>query len=201
MPWILWSALRRSTTPSNSPSVVSFRSLIVSWYKPASSHAFPFILTYTCEAGFSPTSTTASPGVTPRALSAPISQTSSARISRPIAVPSMSFALLGNVHRPCLAYHHDLDLPRILHVLLNAARDALGEVVRRAVVDRGRRDHDAHLPARLDREHLLHPRELARDALQVRHPLHVGLERFAPRPRSRARNGIRRLYDHADRRA
>src|SRR5256885_1810733 len=128
MPWILWSALRRSTTPSNSPSVVSFRSLIVSWYKPASSHAFPFILTYTCEAGFSPTSTTASPGVTPRALSAPISPASTARISRPIAVPSMSLALLGNVHRPRLAHHHDLDLPRILHVLLDAPRARLPEV-------------------------------------------------------------------------
>src|SRR5438876_680286 len=77
--------------------------------------------TYTCDAVLSPTSITASPGVMPFFLSAAISVPSSARIAAPIAFPSISLA--GNADRPCFADHHDFDLPRVLQLALDLARD------------------------------------------------------------------------------
>src|SRR5437773_1110484 len=105
MPWILGSPLRRSMTASSSASVACLGSRMVSWCRPASPQALPFMRTYTWEAGLSPTRTTASPG------------------------------------------------------------------------------------------------ELPGDALQVRHALHVGLERLAPRAGAGSRHRVCGLDDHADRRA
>src|SRR6266705_2539233 len=198
MPWIRWSALRRSTRASRSPSVVSWGRRMVSWYSPAASQAFPFMRTYVAEAALSPTSTAASPGVTPRARSARISPWSSARIASPTAVPSMILA--GKIHRAGLADHHDLDLTGILELPLDLAGDLLGELTRPAVVDRVRGDHDAHLPARLDGVDLFDPAELARDLLELCEQLDVGLERLAPGAGPRARHRIRRLHDDADER-
>src|SRR5690349_3251207 len=182
---------------SSSASLVSCGSRMVSWCSPASSHALPFMRTYVADAGLLPTRTAARPGWTPRAARARISVLSSARIAPPMAVPSISLA--GKVHRARLADHHDLDLARILEVALDLARDLLGELARLAVVDRGGGNDHAHLSAGLDREHLLHARELGGDLLELGEPFDVGLEGLAPRTRSRPRNRDRKLHDHADR--
>src|SRR5213596_744781 len=102
-------------------------------------------------------------------------------MASPTAVPSMSLA--GKIHRAGLADHHHLDLAGVLELALDLARDLLGQLARLAVVDRVRSHDDAHLPARLDREHLFDARELARDLLQLGEPLDVRLERFAARAR------------------
>src|SRR3989454_542209 len=154
--------------------------------------------TYVVDAGLSPTRTAARPGVIPRERSRRISPRSSARIASPTAAPSMSLA--GKIHRAGLADHHHLDLAGVLELALDLARDLLGKLARLAVVDRVRGHHNAHFPARLDREHLFHARELARDLLQLGEPLDVRLERLAARSRPRAGHGVGRLHDHADRR-
>src|SRR5205814_2431583 len=87
--------------------------------------------TYVAEAGLSPTRTAARPGVTPRAASARSSPSSSPRIARPTAVPSMSLA--GKVHRAGLADDDDLDLSRVLQLALDLARDQVGELAGLAV--------------------------------------------------------------------
>src|SRR5712692_1822884 len=154
--------------------------------------------TYVVDAGLSPTRTAAIPGVIPSARSRRISPWSSARMASPTAVPSMRLA--GKIHLAGLADHHHLDLAGVLQLALDLAGDLLGELGRLAVVDRVRGHHHAHLPARLDREHLFHARELARDLLQLGEPLDIRLERLAARPRPRAGHGVGRLHDHADRR-
>src|SRR5207249_103150 len=88
--------------------------------------------TYVCEAGFSPTSTAASPGVTPRRFRSRISPWSSPRIALPMAVPSMSLA--GKIHRARLADDDDLDLAGILQLALDLAGDLVVQLGRRAVV-------------------------------------------------------------------
>src|SRR5882724_4063565 len=183
---------------SSSASVISGLSRIVSWYSPASSHAFPFMRTYVVDAGLSPTRTAASPGVIPLERSRRISPWSSARMVSPTAVPSMSLA--GKIHRAGLADHHHLDLSGVLELALDLAGDLLGEHARLPVVDRVRGHHHAYLSPRLDRKHFFYARELARDLLQLGESLDVGLERLAARPRSRPGHGVRRLHDHADRR-
>src|SRR4051812_45748537 len=96
---------------------------------PASRDAFSLAPTYTALAGSSPTSTTLSPGVTPRAFSAATSAATSARIFFASSVPLISCALAitsaGKVHRPCLADQHHLDLSGILQLGLDAPRDLL----------------------------------------------------------------------------
>src|SRR5258705_6753977 len=92
---------------------------------PASSQAFPFILTYTWLAGSSPARITARPGVIPLPFSFSISGTNSALICRPMAVPSISLA--GKTHRPGLADYHHLDLPRILQLALDPPGNLLGQ--------------------------------------------------------------------------
>src|SRR5437868_1967312 len=63
---------------------------------PTSRHALLLPRTYTCDAGSSPTSTTASPGVTPRARSAATSSRTSSRTFAEIALPSMSISLFSH---------------------------------------------------------------------------------------------------------
>src|SRR5687767_9522438 len=137
--------------------------------------------TYTCEAALSPTSTTASPGVTPPLLRVAISRASSRRMAFPIAVPSISSA--GNIHRPRLPDDHHLDLPRILQLMLDLPGDVRAQLARVRVVHTVGRDDDAYLPACLDRENLFHPGELRRELLQLGETLDVGLECLAPSPR------------------
>src|SRR5437773_1495320 len=146
----------------------------------------------------SPTDTAASPGITPLALSSRISPWSSARIASPMVWPSISLA--GKIHRPGLADDDHLDLARVLELALDLAGDLIRQLARLGVVDGVRGYDDAHLASRLDRDHLLHTGEVARDLLELGEPLHVCLERFAPRPGARARDGVRGLNDHADRR-
>src|SRR5438876_571439 len=132
----------------------------------------------------------------PRAARVRISPWSSARIAPPTAVPSISLA--GKVHRTRLADDHDFDLPRVLELALDLARDQLGELARLAVVDRvGRHDH-AHLPTGLDREHLLDPRELRRNLFELREPLDVRLERLSSRAGTGPGDGVGGLHDDAD---
>src|SRR5439155_2500331 len=183
---------------SSSASVVSGLSRIVSWYRPASSHAFPFMRTYVVDAALSPTRTAARPGVIPRERSRRISPRSSARIASPTAAPSMSLA--GKIHRAGLADHHHLDLAGILELALDFAGDLLGQLARLAIVDRVRSHDHAHLAARLDGEHLFDARELAGDLLQLGEPLDIRFERLAPGSRPGAGHGVGRLHDHADRR-
>src|SRR5438552_10537694 len=154
--------------------------------------------TLVVDAGWSPTSSAASPGVIPRERSLRISPWSSARIASPTAAPSMSLA--GKIHRAGLADHHHLDLAGVLELALDLAGDLLRELARLAVVDRVRGHHHAHFPARLDREHLFHARKLARELLQLGEPFDIRLERFAARSGPRAGYGVGRLHDHADRR-
>src|SRR5437660_11352833 len=110
----------------------------------------------------------------PRAFSAAISPASSARIALPTAVPSMMVALVCNVHRPGLPNDHDPDLPGILQLRLDLARDLVGQLAGLEIVHHVRRDHDPHLSPRLDSENLLDARELASDALRSGHALGVG---------------------------
>src|SRR6266545_2968252 len=119
---------------------------------PASSLAFPFDRTYVALAGSSPTRMTASPGVTPRDLRAAASRATRSRTLRAIATPSISSA--GKVHRACLANQHDLDLPRVLQLSLDATRNLVTERRHSRLLNVIRCDYDAHFPAGLDCEDL-----------------------------------------------
>src|SRR4029077_20464674 len=154
--------------------------------------------TYTCDAGLSPTSITARPGVMPFFLSAAISVPSPARIAAPIAFPSISLA--GNADRPCYADHYDLDLPRVLQLALDLARDFVGEPRGGGIVHRFGGHHHAHFPARLNRKHPVHALELGGELLEIAEAFDIGFERLAPGARAGARNRIARLPDDADRR-
>src|SRR2546426_749030 len=105
-----------------------------------------------------------------------------------MAVPSMSLA--GKIHRARLADDDDLDLAGILQLALDLAGDLVGQLGRPAVVDGVGRHDDAHLAPRLNGEHLLDPRELTRELLQLGEALDVGLERLAPGPPPRARDRV-----------
>src|SRR5436190_2774602 len=167
---------------------------------PASAHAFPFDATYTALAGSSPTSTTVSPGVTPRAFSTFTSSATRSRTRRAISRPSITTAVVSarKIHRPRLADRHDLDLAGVLQLGLDAPRDLFGERAHAHVVDVVRRDDDAHLAACLDGKDLLHALIAGRDLLQPLETFHVRLECFAPRARPRAADGVGRLHEHRD---
>src|SRR5260370_8953295 len=142
--------------------------------------------TEVAEAGLSPTSTAGRPGVTPAAASARSSPWSAARMACPTAVPSMSLA--GKVHRARLADDDDLDLSRVLEVAFDLAGDLLGELARLAVVDRGGRDDDPHLPPRLDGKHLLHARKRPPHLPDLGEPFTVRFKPPPPRPPPHAHN-------------
>src|SRR6185295_16638054 len=101
----------------------------------------------------------------PAFLSFVISLPSSVRIVAPMAFPSIRLA--GNTHRPRLANHDDLDLPRVLELALDFARDFVGHPRCRRVIDVVRRHDDAYFAPRLDREHLFDPFELRRELLEI----------------------------------
>src|SRR5688500_7546593 len=133
---------------SSSLCVISAGRRMVDLYIPASSLAAPFDRTYVALAGSSPTRMTASPGVTPRDFSAAVSRATRSRTLRAIATPSISSA--GKVHRACLANQHDLYLPRILQLRLDAPGDLIAERRHAVLLDVVGRDDDAHLAPRLD---------------------------------------------------
>src|SRR5687767_10312577 len=163
---------------------------------PASSHALPFARTYTVLAGSSPTRTTARPGRTPRSTSSAVLSAASRRIERAIATPSMSSA--GKIHRACLADQDHLDLSGILKLRLDAARNFFAQRGHPRIVDVVRSDYHAHLPSRLNREHLLDTAVARCNPLESLEPLHVRLERLTPCARTRARDRIRSLHEHRD---
>src|SRR5690606_14212339 len=90
--------------------------------------------------------------------------------------------LSGEVHRARLADDHHLDLPRVLQLVLQLARDLLAELRHGRVIDVLRIDHDADLAARLNREAALDAGKAVGDFLELLEPLHVGLEHLSARP-------------------
>src|SRR5262249_28979160 len=106
------------------------------------------------------------------------------------------WALLRVVHRTGLADHGDANLPGILQLALDAARDLARQPLRARVVHTVVLDHDAHLAPGLDRVRLLDPREAVGDLLQRLEPLDVDLEALAPRPGPRARDRVGRRDQH-----
>src|SRR5688572_20778635 len=138
---------------SRSSCLVSAGRRMVELCIPASSLAAPFDRTYVALAGSSPTRMTASPGVVPRDFSAAASRATRSRTLRAIATPSISSA--GKVHRARLANQHDLYLPRVLKLGLDAPGDLIAERRHAVLLDVVGRDDDAHLAARLDREDFL----------------------------------------------
>src|SRR5690606_13952422 len=203
MPWISGSAFRPSTTPISRSCEESPGSTMLREWKPAASAARPFIRTYTWLAGSSPTRTVARPGFVPVCCSKRTASSAiSARIALLSSVPLRIFAIPSPIGKPrastrevdraCLPDHDDLDLPRILELLLEPPRDGLGQPGHPGVVDQLGLDDDAHLAARLDREAALDAREALRDLLQLLEALHVRLEHLAARTRPRAADRVRR---------
>src|SRR5258705_2045088 len=92
------------------------------------------------------------------------------------ATNRMFMALLGVLHRAGLADDDDLDLPRILKLPLDTARDIGGQLDRAGVVHVLRLDHDAHLAARLDGIRLFHTGEAIGDLLERLEALDVVLD-------------------------
>src|SRR3954463_2956306 len=102
---------------------------------------------------------------------------------------------LREVDRAALADHRDLDLARVLELLLHVARDAVREQGRLVVVDLLRLDDHADLPARLHRVDLLDAVVALGDLLELPEALGVVLERLAARAGSRARERVDDLGD------
>src|SRR2546422_3081334 len=101
-----------------------------------------------------------------------------------------SSAFLGVLHRARLADDRPLDLPRVLHRLLDLLRDVAREPRRLQVVELVGLHDDAHLAARLDRERLLDALEAVRDAFQLLEPLDVVRDDLAPRARAGRADGV-----------
>src|SRR3990172_5939816 len=89
---------------------------------------------------------------------------------------SSFFPLAGVLDGPGLADDRDLDLARILHLVLDTLGDVPGHDVGGLIIDLLALDHHPDLPARLDGEALLHPLEGDGDLLQLRQALDVGLQ-------------------------
>src|SRR3954447_4307124 len=100
-------------------------------------------------------------------------------------------ALTSVVGRARLPDHGDLDLSRVLELLLDLARDLVAEQHRAVVVERAGHDHDADLAARLHRVDLVHAVVAGGDVLELAQALDVLLERLAARapPGARERGG------------
>src|SRR4051794_22894998 len=96
---------------------------------------------------------------------------------------------LREVDRPRLADDRHLDLPRVLELGLDLARDGPAERHRGVVADRLGRDDDPDLAAGLHRVDLLHALVAGGDVLELAQALDVLLERLAtgagPRPGQR----------------
>src|SRR5688572_31113392 len=163
---------------SRSSCLVSAGRRMVELCIPASSLAAPFDRTYVALAGSSPTGMTASPGVVPRDFSAAASRATRSRTLRAIATPSISSA--GKVHRARLANQHDLYLPRVLKLGLDAPGDLIGQGRHSDIVDVFGCHHDANLAPSLNGKDLVDTLVARRNPFQTFEALHVRLERFAP---------------------
>src|SRR5512143_18172 len=202
MPWTAESPLSRSTIAISSSCEIVAGLRIVSPCIPSSMHVRSLDPTYTALAGSSPTSTTESPGVTPRALSASTRAATSDLIRPASAAPSINVPAAASVesarkvHRPCLANEHDFDLHPVLQLRFDASRDFFRHRRHPHVVHVVRQYDHAHLSACLDGEHLFHSLVARRDLLEAFQPLDVRLERLAARAGTRAGHGVGRLDEH-----
>src|SRR5215211_4705285 len=104
-------------------------------------------------------------------------------------------ALSSVVGGPRLPDDGDLDLPWVLELLLDLARDLVGEQDRPVVVERVGLDHDADLAAGLHGVDLVDAVVAGGDVLEVAQALDVLLERLAARAGARAGERVRRLDD------
>src|SRR3954454_19079408 len=93
------------------------------------------------------------------------------------------------VGRARLPDHGDLDLARVLELLLDLAGDLVAQQNGAVVVERAGHDHDADLPAGLHRVDLVDAVVAGGDLLELAQALDVLLERLAARPPAGARGG------------
>src|SRR6266545_3999347 len=92
--------------------------------------------------------------------------------------------------RPGLAHHGDLDLARVLELLLHLFGDVAGHHLSLEVVDVDGLDHHPDLPPGLHGIGLLHPGVGGADLLQPLQALDVGLQALPPRSGSPARDAV-----------
>src|SRR5206468_173280 len=108
----------------------------------------------------------------------------------------MFMRLLRHFDGARLADDHHLDVPRVLHLGLDALGDVLRELVGVEVGDDVGLGHHAELAPGLDRVAQLHTLVGHRDLLELREALDVGLEHVAPGARPRRRDAVGRLDQH-----
>src|SRR4030042_4982458 len=104
-------------------------------------------------------------------------------------------SLSGIFHGPHLADDGDLDLPRIIELVLALLGDVLGHQSCPVIGDLLALDDNPDLPAGLEGEGLGDAVEGVGDLLELLPPLDVGLEKFPPRPRPPRRYGVRGLHE------
>src|SRR6056297_3565358 len=103
--------------------------------------------------------------------------------------------LAGEVDRARLTDHHDLDLPRILELALDATGDRLRDLGDLPVAHLPRLHHDAKLAAGLDGEAALHTGLFHGELFELLQSLDVAFEHLAPCPRPRPTDGVRRGHE------
>src|SRR5918998_3411785 len=91
--------------------------------------------------------------------------------------------------------HGDLDLARVLELLLDLARDLVAEQDGAVVVERPGHDHHADLAAGLHRVDLVDALVAGGDVLEVAQALDVLLERLPARARAGTRQRVGGLDD------
>ena len=106
------------------------------------------------------------------------------------------FELLGVLHRARFANDVDANLTRILHFLLDALGNFLGENLRAIVGHVVGLDHDAHFAAGLNRVALLDAGEGGCNLFQLLQTLDVVFEALTARTRTSSGNRVRRLNQH-----
>src|SRR5918992_1302373 len=103
---------------------------------------------------------------------------------------------LGVLDAADLANHGDLDLPRVLELLLDPLGHVAGQDLGGDVVDVLGLDHDPDLAAGLHGEDLVDTRVAAGDLLETLQALDVGLERLPPGAGAAAGDGVGGLGQH-----
>ena len=104
--------------------------------------------------------------------------------------PPTPSSSLGVLDAADLADDGDLDLPRVLELLLDPLGHVAGQDLGGDVVDVLRLDHDPDLAAGLHGEDLVDARVAAGDLLEALQALDVGLERLPAGPGPAARDGV-----------
>ena len=99
--------------------------------------------------------------------------------------------LLGVLGRSHLSDDRDLDLTRILHIVLDLLGNLTGKFNNAQVVHLVRLDDDAYLAPGLNGVGFFHAGEGLGNVFQRRHTLDVGFEGLTAGPRSGAGDGIR----------